>query len=421
MDSDLDLGSNLGLEIDEYEHLCMLEAKIQNQLKTIDRFIKITKKNIEKLNDYINKRYHEIKALAGRKPSRIKLMTSDNNQHMTLFFDKEFGLIPSNEDALKLHKYQQIFSKFRKKYEFKRKHWTKKDITLLFRLVEEQAKKYAIIFLIDQNLPYDLKMQKHKEIQEEKDIQYLFKQIKIYFDKRGSMADGSPTKSDTKGERKNERKSERKNERKSERKNERISKVEHTDTNTLLKTDIKIDNSFSIFLKQFWINISEEFQNVGDAMECQRVWLYYGCFEDDKQKKWNNEDLKNLLTLSKKYNERNWLSIAKELNKNISPLSCFEKYLKINKLQEQKRKVTLNRIAFNVLEDIHLQLIVSILDNKNWYEIQKYMEYLNSNNARFQMKNKLKNDENEDEQHINRSKRQIAYKRRYLLIIKDRQ
>lgn len=182
------------------------------------------------------------------------------------------------------------------------------------------------------------------------------------------------------------------------------------------KNDKNIEHNFLYFSETFWNEVSEKLSNNQNAKECQKMWLYYGCFEDDKQKKWTKDEVDKLLCLSKKYEQRNWKCIARELNTNRSPLSCFEQYIKINKLYENKEKVKLERIAFNVLEDIQLQILVSIIGDKNWAEVKKHMESLNSNTSRIK-KRKTNLNFFEKEKQKKFLNDEISYKRRYLRLI----
>ncbi|SOV17595.1 transcription factor MYB1 [Plasmodium sp. gorilla clade G2] len=445
----------------EYECLCILEEKLLRHLDVIDKLIENTYNNINNLNEYINKKYNEIKILASKKPTRINWMKCDDKTHMSLFFDKKIGFIPSNEDALKILDSQLMLSNYRKKYEYKKNSWTKKDIDKLFETVDIILKKYACYYLIDENLSCDEKINK-KKIIEQSEAKQIFSQIKLFFDKYNQ--ENIPNKENddkisdninkniydnvndniNKNIYDNENDNINKNiydnvndninkniynsiNNKGEKKNiithvpnddESIDK-EHDESNKIfsyIKNDKKIEHNFLYFSETFWNEVSEKLSNNQNAKECQKMWLYYGCFEDDKQKKWTKDEIDKLLCLSKKYEQRNWKCIARELNTNRSPLSCFEQYIKIKKLYENKEKVKLERIAFNVLEDIQLQILVSIIGDKNWAEIKKHMESLNSNTSRIK-KRKTNLNFFEKEKQKKFLNDEISYKRRYLRLI----
>ncbi|SBT80689.1 transcription factor MYB1, putative [Plasmodium malariae] len=394
-------------EKEEFENLSELEGKLQTQLDIVEKLISITKDNIEKLNEYINKKYNEIKTLASKKPTRINWDKAENRTHMSLFYNKDIGFAPSNDDALKLLQFQSMFSNYRKKYEYKKNEWTKKDIDLLFNTVEHISKKYALHYLIDPELSYEVKEQKRKEIEEERDAKNILTKIKLYFDEKEKLA---TITDDCDCAHSYCEEGKAVNGQENDLAANRIANGLAKNTNA---------NSFAMFSKDFWNLVSDSLKNVQNARECQKTWLYYGCFEDDKQKKWSKEELNKLLLLSKKYNEREWKTIARELNTNRSPLSCFEQYIKINKLYDtSEKKVKLERIAFNALEDIQLQILVSIIGDKNWSDVKKHMESLYSNIKRIQTRKK--NSTGENEKHKKFLNDEISYKRRYLRLAKSR-
>ncbi|SPJ11881.1 transcription factor MYB1 [Plasmodium sp. DRC-Itaito] len=442
----------------EYECLCILEEKLIRHLDVIDKLIENIYDNINNLNEYINKKYNEIKILASKKPTRINWMKCDDKTHMSLFFDKKIGFIPSNEDALKILDSQLMLSNYRKKYEYKKNSWTKKDIDKLFETVDIILKKYACYYLIDQNLSCDEKINK-KKIIEQSEPKQIFSQIKLFFDKYNKENTQNKGNDDNINDNVNKNIYDNVNKNiyddvnkniydnvnkniydnvnknifnsindKGENKNninkhvqncyESTDKEQDNSNNifSYTKNDKKIEHNFLYFSETFWNEVSEKLSNNQNAKECQKMWLYHGCFEDDKQKKWKKDEVDKLLCLSKKYEERNWKCIARELNTNRSPLSCFEQYIKIKKLYENKEKVKLERIAFNVLEDIQLQILVSIIGDKNWAEVKKHMESLNSNTSRIK-KRKTNLNFFEKEKQKKFLNDEISYKRRYLRLI----
>ncbi|SOS80273.1 transcription factor MYB1 [Plasmodium sp. gorilla clade G1] len=400
----------------EYECLCILEEKLVRHLDVIDKLIENIYDNINNLNEYINKKYNEIKILASKKPTRINWMKCDDKTHMSLFFDKKIGFIPSNEDALKILDSQLMLSNYRKKYEYKKNSWTKKDIDKLFETVDITLKKYACYYLIDQNLSCDEKINKKKMI-EQSEPKQIFSQIKLFFDKYNKENTHNKGNEDNVNKNINDNIS-KNNITHTQNCYEPIEKEQDNSNNmfSYRKNDKNIEHNFLYFSETFWNEVSEKLSNNQNAKECQKMWLYYGCFEDDKQKKWTKDEVDKLLCLSKKYEQRNWKCIARELNTNRSPLSCFEQYIKINKLYENKEKVKLERIAFNVLEDIQLQILVSIIGDKNWAEVKKHMESLNSNTSRIK-KRKTNLNFFEKEKQKKFLNDEISYKRRYLRLI----
>ncbi|CRH02408.1 Myb1-related transcription factor, putative [Plasmodium relictum] len=403
----------MNIENIEYKNLSSLEEKLHNYLSFIEKMIKLINGNIDKLNDYINNKYNEIKILSSKKPTRINWMKTEDRMHMSLFFDKKNGFVPSNEDALKTLHFQSKFLNYRKKYEYKKNPWTKKDIDMLFKTVEKISKRYATHYLIDPDLPYELKEQKQKEIAKS-DPKSILSKLKLYFDeqthRKKKITEGHEKSSKVKisdicGENSELNNSDSVKNRKEEILNE---------NNKTSSQNVPIEN-FTSFALKFWEEVSENLNNSQNSRECQKMWLYHGCFEDEK-KKWTEEEIKKLLFLSKKYKRKEWKCIARELNTNRSPLSCFEEYIKINKLYETKENIKLERIAFNVLEDIQLQILVSILGDKNWYDIKKHMESLNTNIKRIEKRKNCYAIENEKKKkkYIND---EISYKRRYLRLI----
>ncbi|KJP88216.1 hypothetical protein AK88_02163 [Plasmodium fragile] len=372
---------------DEFESLCALEERAQKELCVLEKLIERTKGNIEQLNDYIDRKYNEIKTLASKKPTRINWEKAQGRTHMSMFYQKEHGFAPSNEDALKITEFQMSMSNYRKKYEYKKSEWTKKEIDLLFEVVEKTCKRYATRYLVDPNLPYDLKVQKRKEIEDSKDVKNLLSKIKLHFDSCQRLFTGGGV----------------------------------TDVPSGVHPD-GITN-FAEFSNHFWNEVAANLTNTQTARECQKTWLYHCCFEDPKQKKWNDEEKEKLLSLCKKYQTREWTSVARELNTNRSPLSCFMEFIKLTKMYEDyKDKVKLERIGFNLLEDIQLQILVSILGDKNWNEVKLHMENLNSNMKRVQMRRSGFNPcgGEKDKRVKKKLNDEISYKRRYLRLVRGR-
>ncbi|GAW83365.1 transcription factor MYB1 [Plasmodium gonderi] len=385
-------------ELEEMEMLCILEEKVQKELGTIEKLIEITKDNIENLNNYINKTYNEIKSLASKKPTRINWEKAEGRTHMSMFYQKEHGFVPSNEDALKITEFQLSVTNYRKKYEYKKNEWTKKEIEHLFHVIEKVAKKYAIRYLIDLNLPYEMKEQQRKEIEENSnDVKIILSKIKLHFDEiqKLSIKDNNNYNIDT------------------------ARPIGALKNYTIDNREI---TSFSDFSSIFWHEVSSNLTNMQTARECQKTWLYHCCFDDSKQKQWHPEEKDKLLSLCEKHNKREWICIARELNTNRSPLNCFMEFIKLTKMYEQsEKKIKLERIGFNVLEDIQLQILVSILGDKNWYEVKRHMENLNSNIRRVQMR---KNYNYHAGEHDKKTKKklndEISYKRRYLRLVRGR-
>ncbi|GAB68824.1 Myb1 protein [Plasmodium cynomolgi strain B] len=376
-------------DADEFESLCALEERAEKELCILEKLIERTKGNIEQLNDYINKKYNEIKSLASKKPTRINWEKAQGKTHMSMFYQKGYGFAPSNEHALKITEFQVSASNYRKKYEYKKSEWTKKEIELLFEVVEKTCKRYATRYLIDPNLEYDVKMQKRKEIEDSKDVKNLLSKIKLHFDElqRSSTGGGG-------------------------------------DTVTAYLSESPSDGitNFAEFSNHFWNQVATNLTNTQTGRECQKTWLYHCCFEDPKQKKWHNEEKEKLLSLSKKYEKREWINIARALNTNRSPLSCFMEFVKLTKMyDDSEEKAKLERIGFNLLEDIQLQILVSILGDKNWNEVKLHMENLNSNVRRVQMRKGFNPSGGEKDKRVKKKlSDEISYKRRYLRLVRGR-
>ncbi|CAA9990765.1 transcription factor MYB1, putative [Plasmodium knowlesi strain H] len=374
-------------EGDEFDSLWALEERAEKELSVLEKLIEQTKENIEKLDDYIDRKYKEIKTLASKKPTRINWEKAQGRTHMSMFYQKEYGFAPSNEDALKITEFQMSISNYRKKYEYKKSEWTKREIELLFDLVEKTSRKYAIRYLIDENLPYDVKVQKRKEIEDSKDVKNLLSKIKLHFDAFQKLSTGGEGFTDY---------------------------PEGSPPDGI--------TNFAEFSNHFWNEVASYLTNTQTSRECQKTWLYHCCFEDPKQKKWNKEEKEKLLSLCKKYEKREWTNIARELNTNRSPLSCFMEFIKLTKMYEQCHdKVKLERIGFNLLEDIQLQILVSILGDKNWNEVKLHMENLNSNNKRVQMRKGFNPCTGEKDKRVKKKlSDEISYKRRYLRLVRGR-
>ncbi|ANQ09590.1 Myb1 protein [Plasmodium coatneyi] len=372
---------------DEFENLCALEERAEKELSVLEKLIETTKGNIEQLNDYIDRKYNEIKTLASKKPTRINWEKAQGRTHMSMFYQKEYGFAPSNEDALKITEFQMSVSNYRKKYEYKKSEWTKREIELLFHVVEKTSKRYAIRYLIDPNLPYDVKVQKRKEIEECKDVKILLSKIKLHFDAFQKLPTGGEGGTD-------------------------LTSGSPPDGIT----------NFAEFSNNFWNEVATNLTNTQTGRECQKTWLYHCCFEDPKQKKWNQEEKEKLLSLCKKYEKREWTNIARELNTNRSPLSCFMEFIRLTKMYEQgDEKVKLERIGFNLLEDIQLQILVSILGDKNWNEVKLHMENLNSNDRRIQKRKGFNPCGGEKDKRVKKKlSDEISYKRRYLRLVRGR-
>ncbi|EUD68844.1 hypothetical protein C922_00532 [Plasmodium inui San Antonio 1] len=375
-------------DAEEFEKLCALEERVEKELCVLEKLIETTKGNIEQLNDYIDRKYKEIKTLASKKPTRINWEKAQGRTHMSMFYQKEHGFPPSNEDALKITEFQMNVANYRKKYEYKKSEWTKREIGLLFEVVEKTCKRHATRYLIDPNLAYDVKVEKRREIEDSKDVKNLLSKIKFHFDafQRLSTAGGGRV----------------------------------TDCPSGAPPDGI--TSFADFSTHFWNEVAANLTKTQTGRECQKTWLYHCCFEDPKQKKWHQEEKENLLSLSKQYQNREWTSIARALNTNRSPLSCFMEFIRLTKMYGQcEERVKLERIGFNILEDIQLQILVSILGDKNWNEVKLHMENLNSNMKRVQMRRGFNPCGGEKEKRVKKQlSDEISYKRRYLRLVRGR-
>ena len=59
--------------------------------------------------------------------------------------------------------------------------------------------------------------------------------------------------------------------------------------------------------------------------ECRLVWLNV-CSSAISQEKWTHTELKQLIDLARKYKEKNWDIICRELNTNRSAFLCLKRY-----------------------------------------------------------------------------------------------
>lgn len=379
----------------EVKDLLKLEKEVEQCIEIVDQLIKVTNENINKLNIYINYKYNEIEKLIRKKRTRIELHTSEERNRMTLFYDSTYGNVPSNEDAIKLDDYLSTFPNIRKKYEYKQKVWSKNNLKQLFENVEDIARKYAYKYLISPNMSKPLREIKIKEIKE-MDTNQLFNELKAFLETKKSAEPNME-------------------EERSYNENSQYDTEEEIKTTLYKKENIL---SFSEFMQKFWKEVSQKLNKGYSVRDCQATWVHYGCF-DKENIKWEEEEVNNLLKLCKKYNNKNWLAIARELNTNRSPACCFEKYIKISKLYKKKETTKTERLGYNALEDIQLQLLVSILGDNRWAEVTNCMHSLNPYTKRAgASKEKLS-------VLLNKLGKQeadcISYKRRYYRLINARQ
>lgn len=382
----------------ELENLSELEKQLEHYVEVVDKLIEVTTNNINKLSIYVNHQYNEIEQLKRKKQSRVSVHNSDESNRMTLFYDETYGDVPSNEDAIKLDEYLSAFSNIRKKYEYKPKVWNKKILNQLFENVESGAKRYAKRYLINPDMSAREKELRTKEIGT-MNVNQLFNELKTFFETQKAA-----TELDMKEE---------------YAKKEDVEETEKTENTEETSHGSQPDTTpnFSAFMHHFWREVSQSLNTDCSVKDCQTAWIHYGGFENES-KKWEKHEIDKLLFLCKKYNNKNWLTIAKELNTDRSPACCFEKYIKLSKLYKKKDTTKPERLGFNVLEDIQLQLLVSILGQNRWDEVYNYMQYLNPRTRR-----NRKADDKVDRslsEHGKQSKDILAYKRRYCRLLNDR-
>lgn len=385
----------------ELENLSELEKQLEHYVEVVDKLIEVTTTNINKLNVYVNHQYNEIEQLKRKKKSRVSMYNSDESNRMTLFYDETYGDVPSNEDAIKLDEYLSTFSNIRKKYEYKPKIWNKKILNQLFENVESVAKKYSKQYLINSDMSaYEQELRK-QEINT-MNVNQLFNELKTFFESQETATELDMEEECTKKEDVEE--------------TENIEKTEDTGSKRQ-RNQPDTTLNFSAFMYQFWKEVSQSLDIDCSVKDCQTTWVHYEGF-DNESKKWEEHEIDKLLFLCKKYNNRNWLAIARELNTDRSPVCCFEKYIKLSKLYKKEDTMKPERLGFNVLEDIQLQLLVSILGQNRWDEVHNYMQYLNPRIKRIR-----KEEDKIDllvNEHGKQSKDILAYKRRYYRLLKDR-
>lgn len=390
--------SNLSSRNGELENLSELEKQLEHYVKVVDKLIEVTTDNINKLSIYVNYQYNEIEQLKRKKKSRVSMHNSDESNRMTLFYDETYGEVPSNEDAIKLDEYLSAFSNIRKKYEYKPKIWNKKILNQLFENVDNVAKTYAKRYLINPDMAAHEKERRKKDI-DKMNANQLFNELKTFFE-----IDRAATEVDM------EEECTKKEDVEETEKTEDTEEVEHGNQPDTVP-------NFSAFMQQFWREISQSLNIDCSVKDCQTAWVHYGGFNNES-KKWEEHEIDKLLFLCKKYNHKNWLAIARELNTDRSPVCCFEKYIKLSKLYKKEDTTKPERLGFNVLEDIQLQLLVSILGKNRWDEVYNYMQYLNPRIKR------IRKAEDTVDRSVNENGKQskdiLAYKRRYYRLLNDR-
>lgn len=334
----------------EIENLSRLENELKHYVEVVNELIQVTSDNINKLNVYINYRYNEIEKLIRKKRTRIAKHNCDERNRMTLFYDNTYGNVPSNEDAIKVDEYMSSFSNIRKKYDYKEKVWNKRMLQHLFEIVETTAKRYAKEYLLNPTMGKDAMLMKKKQL-DKMNANQLLSELKTLFETQNTfqMNSAIPAKPF-----------------------EESSELENIKKWNLASSL----PDFSVFMQKFWAEVADKLNIKCSMKDCQTAWIHYGCFGEDNNK-WEEEEVNKLLMLCKKHNYKNWVATARELNTNRSPACCFEKYIKVSKLYKKEDIIKTERVGYKVLEDIQLQLLVSILGDDNWVEVKNCMHYLN--------------------------------------------
>ena len=98
-----------------------------------------------------------------------------------------------------------------------------------------------------------------------------------------------------------------------------------------------------------------------------------------QQKKWTKEEDKLLISLGKKYNEKNWKEISKHfLNKNYTQCIC----------RYERKKPEIKKGSWKRHEDKQIIEMVNIY-GKAWSKIAKQLKFRNAKQIRERYLNKL--------------------------------
>ncbi|KAF9923565.1 Myb-like DNA-binding domain protein, partial [Modicella reniformis] len=111
-----------------------------------------------------------------------------------------------------------------------------------------------------------------------------------------------------------------------------------------------------------WNRISQRFVDTRTAKECLIQWTgidHPGISKAD----WSNIEIANLDELVKKYQERNWIQIALDLDTNRTSAQCFRKYM------SRKATRTVSKLPWSDQEDAILKEAVQMIGEKNWQQI----------------------------------------------------
>ncbi|KAF9433665.1 Myblike DNAbinding domain-containing protein [Entomortierella beljakovae] len=115
-----------------------------------------------------------------------------------------------------------------------------------------------------------------------------------------------------------------------------------------------------------WSRISQRFVDTRSASECLIRWTGHDHPGINKGE-WSKEEIDRLDELAKKYNERNWIQIALDLDTNRTGAECFRKY------QSRKTK-EISRAHWTQEEDDILFEAVRLLGEHNWLQVSYYLE-----------------------------------------------
>ncbi|KAF9128285.1 Myblike DNAbinding domain-containing protein [Mortierella sp. 14UC] len=119
-----------------------------------------------------------------------------------------------------------------------------------------------------------------------------------------------------------------------------------------------------------WKRISQRYVDNRSPSECLIQWTSHdhpGINRGD----WSKSELMKLDSLVKKYNGRNWIQIALDLDTNRTGAQCFQKY-------QSKMISVASRDNWTVEEDNLLREAVRVLGEKNWQQVAYCLESRNS-------------------------------------------
>ncbi|ORX60073.1 hypothetical protein BCR36DRAFT_342388, partial [Piromyces finnis] len=82
-------------------------------------------------------------------------------------------------------------------------------------------------------------------------------------------------------------------------------------------------------------------------IECQSLWMN-NMRPSLNKNLWSETEKNKLIRLLKKYSNRNWIKISKELNNNRSPIQCMQEYLRYENKLKSDKEIT-QKIPYQIL------------------------------------------------------------------------